>query len=270
MDKKKRKHYTETNRQAWNEAMPKHQAVIKDTLDKQFSSSGFIYQKEKEILQVLHNIDVREKDIIHVCCNNGSELLSLKNMGARRCVGIDICDEAIKEGEERAEKHGIACEFIRSDVYDVSDTLYNSFDMAMITTGCVGWIPDLNTFFMIIANLLRQNSILLIHEIHPFSEMLPFDTDDSENRLQIVEPYFRSEPIMEQTSLDYVGNTEYTAKTQYWFVHSLSDICMALINNNLCLEYFSEHTTDISACHTKQETLAANIPLSYIMMARKQ
>jgi ubiquinone/menaquinone biosynthesis C-methylase UbiE len=54
-------------------------------------------------------------------------------MGAGRCVGIDISDEAVIEANERARKCNIDCQFIRSDVYDISKTLYNSFDVVHIT-----------------------------------------------------------------------------------------------------------------------------------------
>lgn len=99
---------------------------------------------------------------------------------------------------------------------------------------------------------------------------LPFDNNNIENRLQIIEPYFRNEAIVENGSLDYVGGTEYIAKTQYWFVHTISSLIMALIHNRLRIEYFSEHTQDRSAGHKKQEELGAKIPLSYILVGRKE
>ncbi|WP_372997500.1 class I SAM-dependent methyltransferase [Lutispora sp.] len=266
---KDNKYYTNQNREAWNEAMPKHQAASKEELDQLFSTPGYICQKDKNLLQVLERIDVQGKDVIHLCCNNGVELLSIKNMGANRCVGIDICDEAIEEAQERAKKFNIDCEFIRSDVYDISEELYNSFDIVHITAGCIGWIPDPGGFFKIISDLLRVNGIVLIHEIHPFSEMLPFDDNNIEDRLKIIEPYFRDEPIVENCSLDYVGGTDYAAKTHYWFVHTVSTLIMALVNNDLRIEYFSEYAKDISAGHKKQEELNAQIPLSYILIGKK-
>jgi hypothetical protein len=44
---------------------------------------------------------------------------------------------------------------------------------------------------------------------------------------------------------------------------------MGLVNNGFKIEYFSEHTQDISAVHKKQEQLNAKIPLSYILIGRK-
>lgn len=42
------KKYTESNRVAWNQVMPKHQAVEKEELDKCFSQPSYIDQEEEE------------------------------------------------------------------------------------------------------------------------------------------------------------------------------------------------------------------------------
>jgi 2-polyprenyl-3-methyl-5-hydroxy-6-metoxy-1,4-benzoquinol methylase len=218
------KFYTSQNKTAWNEDVPKNQLARKEKLDMLFSNPGYSCINNKNFLKIINDINIKGKDIVHLCCNNGIELLSLKNMGAKHCVGIDISNVAIQEAQERADKCNIACEFICSDVYDVSKDMYNSFDVVLLTAGCVGWIPDLEKFFGIIFNLLRTNGIVLMHEIHPFSETLPFDNIDIENRLQIIEPYFRKEPIAENGGLDYVGGTNYVGETQYWFVHTISSL----------------------------------------------
>jgi len=110
----------------------------------------------------------------------------------------------------------------------------------------------------------------LIHEIHPFSETIPFDDAETDNPLQIIEPYFLNEPIVENCSLDYIGGTEYDAKTQYWSVHTMSALIMGIVDNGLEIELFSEYERDISAVHSKQEKLNAGIPLSFMLMGRKK
>ncbi len=101
------KDYTNANREAWNEVTPKHQAYAKEKLDELFSRSGYIIQNHEALLNIFKTLPIEGKDLIHLCCNNGSELLSIKNMGANRCVGIDICDEAITEARNRSKLCGI-------------------------------------------------------------------------------------------------------------------------------------------------------------------
>lgn len=263
------KKYTEQNRKAWNQAMPKHQAAAKEKLDRLFQTKGFVYPLAPELDEVFKRVGITGKDVVHLCCNNGVELLSIKNMGAGRCLGVDISDAAVLEARERAGKCGIDCEFMRADVFDIPSELYDSFDLVHITAGCLGWIPDVPQFFSIANRLLRKDGLFIIHEIHPFCEMLPLDWAEASDRLQLVEPYFRPAPIVDNCSMDYVGGTDYAAETQYWFVHPLSAIIMALCRNGFSLMHFSEHDRDISAEHKKQEGLGAKIPLSLILVAGK-
>jgi ubiquinone/menaquinone biosynthesis C-methylase UbiE len=263
------KEYTRANRDAWNEVMPKHQKVYKEELDTLFARPGYIitFQNDKDVLRIFDKVNIRGKDVIHMCCNNGVELMSIKNMGANRCVGIDISEIAIDEASERAKKCNIDCEFIRSDVYELPENLFNSFDIVQITPGCIGWMPDINMFFNICRKVLRPEGFFFINEVHPFSELLPFDDSDVENRLQIVDKYFHDGPIIENISLDYIGGEQYKAKTQYWFVHTISDLVMALNRNGFRITEFIESTCDVSAGHRKIEALNAQIPLSMILLS---
>jgi 2-polyprenyl-3-methyl-5-hydroxy-6-metoxy-1,4-benzoquinol methylase len=263
------KRYTESNRAAWNEVMPLHQQAASETLDRFFSRPGAVRLDELEI-GWLQKAGIHGKNVAHLCCNNGSELLSLKNLGAGECVGFDICDQAIQEACQRAALSGIECQFIRSDVYEIDRKYSNHFDMIYISAGCLGWLPDLDLFFEKASALLKDDGLIFMHEIHPFCEMLPMDNDPQPDPLHIVEPYFKTEPYIEHGGLDYVGNAEYTSTTtKYWFVHTLSDILMSLVKNHLLLVHFSEYEQDISSGHARVEAAKAGIPLSYILMGRK-
>jgi len=270
MKKSELKRYTEANRAAWNEVIPKHQQAAKDKWDKLFFQPGFVRLDHLEI-ELLQQVGIKDKTVIHLCCNNGVELLSLKNLGADECVGIDISDEAIKEASERAAKCRINCQFVRSDVYEIDAEYKDRFDIVYISVGCLGWMPDLKLFFEKAAALLRKDGLIFIHEIHPFVDMLPDDDGELADSLRIVGSYFKTEPYIEQGGLDYVGNSKYPATTtQYWFVHTMSSILMSLINNRINVEHFSEYTTALSPNHRRFEEAQAGIPLSYILIGRKQ
>ncbi len=264
------KKYTEANRDAWNEVMPRHQKAARERWDNAFMQPGFVCMGDIE-LTLLRQMGIKGKAVAHLCCNNGIELLSLKNLGASESIGFDISDLAIQEARERAERCQIDCQYVRSDVYEIGPEYENRFDVVYISAGALGWMPDLGLFFAKAAALLRGNGQIFIHEIHPFSEMMPFDDAEGADPLRIVEPYFRAEPYVDYGGLDYVGGSQYAStKAQYWFVHKLSDILMGLVVNQISIEHFSEYETDISAGHKRIEQARAGIPLSYILIGRKQ
>lgn len=269
MDTLQRKQFTEANRAAWNEVMPKHQQAAREKWDHAFLQPGYSCIDDVEH-QLLKKIEIQGKDIAHLCCNNGVELLSLKNLGAGKCVGFDISDEAILEANQRAELCHIDCQYIRTDVFDISHEFDRQFDMIYISIGCFGWLPDLHQFFEIAARLLREYGIIFIHEAHPFCEMLPNDVEQADF-LRITYPYFKNEPYVEYGDLDYVGKSHYNSQNpQYWFTHKLSDILMALIDNQIAIQHFSEYEVDISASKKRIEQANAGVPLSYILYGRKQ
>jgi len=265
---KTRADYTSANRKAWNEAMPKHQAANQDKWDTRFAIPGYTVFEDPELEQ-LQKLDVTGKSIAHTCCNNGVELMSLKNMGAGRCVGFDISDAAIDEAAQRASRFLIECEFVRTDVYEIDPDYNGQFDIVYISIGCIGWLPDLQGFLARISQLLNEGGRVFIHEQHPFVEMLSQDSDPAADPLKIIEPYFKSEPYEEHDGIDYIGKTTYDAPTKYWFVWTLSDILRGVINAGLHLKFFEEYPKDISASHQRNEEAGIAIPMSYILIAQK-
>jgi len=263
------KTYTAANRLAWNEAMPFHQRANKSKWDDLFSVPGYSVIREPEFGHI-QSLNLKAKKIAHLCCNNGVELMSLINVGADQGIGFDISDMAIDEANQRAKKFDSNCHFVQSDVYDIPVTYYGSFDIVYLSIGCLGWLPDLQSFFEKVSALLKTSGILFIHESHPFTVMLPADDRKDLNPLQIIEPYFKAEPYIESDGIDYIGNTTYKSEPMYWFVWTLSDIFNSLIKNGLHLEHFSEYPEDISTQHQRTEKAQAGIPLSYILIARKQ
>jgi ubiquinone/menaquinone biosynthesis C-methylase UbiE len=262
------KKYTQANRLAWNEAMPLHQKANRNKWDDAFSVPGFVAMTGVE-LEWLKSIEVSGKNITHLCCNNGIELMSLKNLGARECVGFDISDLAIKEATDRAQKFRISCQFVQSDIYDIPEKYHGVFDIVYISVGTFGWLPDVKQFFKKAASVLSDSGTLFIHEMHPYAEMLPSDDRKDADPLRIIEPYFRKEPYKDQTGIDYIGKTTYKSQRQYWFVWTLSDILMGLVENGMKIVHFSEHKEDISAIHRRNQDAGMDIPLSYILISEK-
>jgi SAM-dependent methyltransferase len=259
--------YTAANRAAWNEVQPLHQRANRERWDRAFQQPGYSCLAEEE-LATWRRIGLAGSDVAQLACNNGVELLSLRNLGAGRCLGFDIADEAIAEARARASLCAIDCSFVRTDVYELDAAYNGQFDVVYMTAGCLGWMPHLPAFFARAAALLRRGGRVLLHEIHPFAEMLPEDAAGGDC-LRLASPYFKAEPYEDIGGLDYVGRTAYAATTrQYWFVHTLSDIVMALLAVGLAIEEFREVERDISAVHARAAAARAGIPLSMILVAR--
>lgn len=260
--------YTECNRQAWNAVMPHHQKAKKAEWDTCFQQPGFIIQEEPE-LSKLKEIGIAGKSIIHLCCNNGRELLSLKNMGAAYCLGVDISDEAVKAAVTRSKLCDIRVDYLRSDVYELGKELHGKFDLVYITIGGLVWLPDINRFFETAHQLLKPGGDIFLYDTHPFAEVLPWDTEDEDDAV-ITNPYFYSEAWEWSDTMDYYGGAEYDAPRHYEFTYTMSDILMGMIRNGFDITFLGEYEHDISNCYQWMQKKNLKFPLSYILTAKKQ
>lgn len=259
----------ESNRKAWNEVMPLHQEAAAKEYDNRFKDKNFSCLSENET-KWLRSWGLEGKAVAQLCCNNGVELLSIKNLGAQRCVGFDISDAAVEEATKRAELTGISCEYHRRDIYEIEEQWAGQFDLVYVSAGAIGWMDDLVGFFAKAAMLLKKGGSILIDEIHPVSEVLPFDDSDKAGELVFMEPYFQEKPVVEYGGLDYVGGKDYESDiAQYWFVHSLAEVFTALIQNGFHISHFKEFPKDVSGGHSKLEEAEFSAPLSMLIGAEK-
>ncbi len=261
-----RKKYTEANRQAWNEVTPYHQKANKERLYHLFAQPGYSCL-DATITKKLREWGIAGKDVAQLGCNNGKELISLKNLGAARAVGFDISDSAIDEARSLARHAGVESELVRTDIYEIPKEYYNRFDLLYISIGVLPWMPNLIDFFQVAARILRAGGAIFIYEMHPFMQMV--DEQRKEAPVQLQESYFRKEPWVDTDSLDYYSHTEYQASPKYNFPYTVSGLLMALISNGIRIEYMEELEDDISCCFTEIEKLKPGLPMSFILIGKK-
>ncbi len=260
------KKYTDANRIAWNEAMPYHQKAKAGKFYEAFKKAGYSCLDET-VTRKLKEIGLPGKETAQIGCNDGRELLSLKNLGAGRSVGFDISDAAIEEARKLAETSGISCKFVRTDIYEMPEVFKNSFDLIYISIGVLPWMPDLELFFKIAAGLLKTNGVLFIYESHPFLHM--FDPSKKDDPFKVNDSYFRKEPWAE-SGLDYYANTQYDASIHYDFPHTMSDVIGGFMKNKLEIILFEEYEHDISLCYSQMDNKDLKVPMSYILVGRKK
>ena len=247
--------------------MPKHLAITNGKWDQLFSGKKFVLQEGVELSR-LTELGIHGKRVAQFCCNNGVELMSLKNLGASACVGFDISDKAIVAAKERASKFNIDCQFVQANIYDIPNRYFSAFDLVYITIGTLCWMPDLSRFFDVVRKTLKLGGKVFIYERHPFAQL--FSTDvKNQGAFRMAGGYFPARPHIGSSGIDYIGMTTYKSSTTYTFSHTLSDIITGIIDSQLSLSHFKEYPHNIpSVCSDigKQEL---NIPLSYIIIGEK-
>ena len=163
-----RDEYTQANRQAWNEVAPRHARHNNAELFELFRNPDYVDFKGA-VLDALLQVGVRDKAIIQLCCNNARETVSLRNMGARYCVGVDGAEDFLAQGQELIKIAGAQdqVKLVHSDIYYLPDELIGAFDVALITIGVISWMPDLQGFFNAVQSVLKPGGFLVLEDMHP-------------------------------------------------------------------------------------------------------
>jgi ubiquinone/menaquinone biosynthesis C-methylase UbiE len=187
-------------------------------------------------------------------------------MGALRCVGFDISDAFIEQARRFAAGN-FDCEFVQSDVYAIPATYDAQFDLVLITIGALSWMPDLQPFFAVIARLLKPDGHLFMYEEHPMLYM--FETSETDDPPRIRNSYFRTEPFVDTSGIDYIGNTTYESSPQYNFHHKMSDIIEGCLQNGLTLISFREYEHDISTIFAHFEKFKYKPAMCYTLVAKR-
>jgi SAM-dependent methyltransferase len=267
---KTRDDYTAANRAAWDASARYHEegagyAVLLEG----FARPGFSCL-DAVLTERLRALAVAGKDVAQLCCNNGRELLSVKNLGAGRCVGFDQSAAFLEQARRLAAAGpggGIDCAFVEGDVYAIPSDYDGVFDIVLITIGVFGWMPELVAFFDVIARLMRPGGALLVYEQHPIMNMFEPGAEDPHKP---VHSYFKAEPFEDHGALVYDGTQGLPGETQYWFVHTLGDLMTECLGRGLALEHFREYPHNISSAEFDvYDGQAAQLPASYMLVVRK-
>jgi len=258
--------YLDSNRRAWNQVAPIHARHNFAHLIEQFSQPGYSCL-DKIVTPVMQNIGLDGKRVAQFCCNNGRELLSLKNLGAASVTGFDISSDFIRQAQELADASGISAQFVASSIYDISASFDGQFDLLYISIGSLGWMPDLERFFQVASRLMAPGAWLVMYEMHPMLDM--FEGDEKDDPPPLKYSYFRTEPFCDANGLDYYGFSTYEAIPTYWFHHTLGSILQSCLNHGFTIRQFQEYGHDISNVFAHLENMQVKPPLSYLLVGKK-
>ncbi|HVN54247.1 MAG TPA: class I SAM-dependent methyltransferase [Anaerolineaceae bacterium] len=262
MEKRK---YTQANKLAWDAAAPVHAQVKLANLLVDVQTPGYSCLDPIET-GIFLRIGLQGKSVAQLCCNNGLELISVKNLGANECVGFDISSAFIDQARQLAAAGHFDCEFVESDVLEIPEQYHHRFELVFFTIGALGWIPDLGLLFDTVRSLMKPGGCLFIYEMHPILDM--FEGEDHNDPPALKDSYFREEPFIEETGLDYFHFSEYQSPKTYWFHHKLADVIGECIRQGFRLDFFEEYPHDISNVYRHFENIHARLPLCYALAGR--
>ena len=260
--------YITKNKQAWEEAFDHRQP--------NWGEENYKYLRNEQlpffcadVVTELKSIDFKDKTVAQFCCNNGRELLSLMQLGAQKGIGFDIAKNIIQQARETAIKAGITnCEFFDTNILDIDSQYHNSFDFVLFTIGAVTWFKALELLFKKVSDCLKPDGIMLIHDFHPFMNMVPLpdEPDFKPDQLdRIVYSYFRSEPWIENDGVGYMSE-QYESKTFTSFSHTMSDIINAILFSKMSIVKLNEYDYDVGLTNVYDNK---GYPLSFILLAKK-
>jgi ubiquinone/menaquinone biosynthesis C-methylase UbiE len=260
--------YIKDNKAAWEEAFEHRRENWGNDNYKRLMNEPLPFICE-DVATELKEFDWKDKRIAQFCCNNGRELLSIMQLGPSSGIGFDIAENIIEQARTTAQKAGITnCDFVAANILEIGEEYFNQFDLIFFTIGAITWFQDLPTLFGIVSQCLKPNGAMLIHDFHPFMNMLPLPGEDgfhSDELNRIAYPYFRKEPWIENGGMEYM-TPQYDSKTFTSFVHTLSDMLNSAISAGMTIRKLNEFSYDVGLTDVYD---AQEYPLSFILIAHK-
>ena len=222
-----------------------------------------------DVKEYLLTLDFTGKSVAQFCCNNGRELLSLMQLGAKNGIGFDIAESIISQANETADKGGISnCKFEACNILDIPSSYHESFDFIFFTIGAITWFQDLFLLFSKVEKCLKPSGLVLINDFHPLVNMLPLPGDDCFDAKTLNKSeysYFKKESWIENDGMWYM-TTEYSSKTFASFSRPMANIINALSKNGVKTIPLNENDYDIGMTDAYD---GKGFPLSFTLVAQK-
>lgn len=260
--------YFEENKAAWEEAFEHRHKNWGDANYERLMNERLPFFND-DMVKELESLDFKGKTVAQFCCNNGREVLSLMQLGAKEGFGFDIAENIINQARDTAKKAGIDhCQFISCNILDIPEQYHNRFDYVLFTIGAITWFEDLLPLFQKVSDCLKPGGMLLINDFHPFMNMLPVPGEpgfDEAHLNKIEYSYFRKEPWIENEGMGYMSE-EYASKTFTSFSHTMSAIINGVSSVNMRIVKLNEYDYDIGLTEAYDKK---GFPLSYILTAER-
>jgi len=183
--------------------------------------------------------DVAGLTLIHPQCHIGTDTLSWAKLGAS-VTGVDFSSTALEVARTMAAELDVGATFVESDLYAIPDAITEQFDIVYTGVGAINWLPDIDCWAKVMADLTKPGGRFYIREGHPVLWSLDAERDD--DLLVISLPYFETdEPSTWHDAQTYLGEGTVEHSTFHDWNHGLGEVINALIKAGLRIDLVEEH-----------------------------
>lgn len=216
----------------WNERVPAH--VASEFYDVEGFLAGADPLRPFEI-EEMGPVDGRS--LVHLQCHFGLDTLAWARRGAT-VAGLDFSEPAVEAARDVAHRAHIEADFVAADVHDAVAALGGRrFDIVYTGLGALIWLPDVDRWARVVAELIEPGGFLHLSEFHPMGEMFA-DTELVAERDYMHDP----DGLVTDEGGSYADEsltTEHNVTLEW--SHPIGDVVSALIDAGLRLDFLHEH-----------------------------
>jgi len=231
--------YRAVNRASWDERAPAHAASPDYAVDRLVADPEALSDVVTFDLPRLG--DIRGLRGVHLQCHIGTDTLSLSRLGARMS-GLDFSAPALEQARDLARRAGADIDYVEGEVYDAVDLLGGGgFDLVFTGVGALCWLPRIDQWAAVVADLLRPGGRLFLREGHPMLMTLQVPRPD--DLLVVTDPYFQTvAPAVYDEAGTYVStDVVFENNVTHTWNHGLGEIVTALLDVSMTVTGLVEH-----------------------------
>jgi SAM-dependent methyltransferase len=231
--------YRQVNRHSWDERASAHASSPDYAFDRFIEDPAYLSAVVRFDLPLLG--DVRGARGVHLQCHIGTDTISLARLGANMC-GLDFSGASLQQARRLAAATGADVQFVEAEAYDAVTQLgREAFDLVYTGIGALCWLPDVERWASVVAELLAPGGRLFMREGHPM--LWALDDRRADGLLALEYPYFqRSEPLVLEVEGTYVQtDAEFIHNTTHEWNHGLGETVTALLGRGFRLTGLVEH-----------------------------
>ncbi|MGI5151861.1 class I SAM-dependent methyltransferase [Plantactinospora sp. CA-294935] len=223
--------WLEVNRANWDARVPVHRN------SQWYDIAGFVAGQETlRAFEPAEVGDVRDKTLLHLQCHLGLDTLSWARRGAT-VTGLDFSAPALDVAASVAKRIGTdSARFVLANVYDAATVLAGQiFDIVYTSIGSLQFLPDLQRWGQVVAELVAPGGICYVVEGHP---LVHFVGDDGRT---LRGDYFSRDAIVLDESTYADPSAPLASSASVEWVHHTAEVVSVLGAAGLRVEFLHEH-----------------------------